>query len=119
MAKELGVSKEEITMALESKNPVTSIYETEGEGDDGISMIEKISTNIDEQSLITNKIAVSELIENLKEVEKQVILLRYYRGKTQTEVAKVLGTSQVQVSRIEKRVLENMKRKLTDDLVLK
>lgn len=90
-----------------------------GSDEDGIGMIEKISTNIDEQSMITNKIAIAQLIENLKEQEKQVILLRYYRGKTQTETAEILGTSQVQISRIEKRALQEMKQKLSEDLVLK
>lgn len=120
IAKECGVSKEEVTMALESKNPVTSIYDSSSSNDeDGISMIERISTDIDEQSLITNKIAVTQLIENLKDKERQIILLRYYRGKTQSEIAKIIGTSQVQVSRIEKRVLQEMKRRLTEDLILK
>ncbi len=107
-------------MALESNNPVTSIYETGTSNDeDSQSMIEKISTNIDEQTLITNKIAIIQLMENLKDKERQVILLRYYRNKTQTEVAEILGTSQVQVSRLEKRALQNMKKILTEDLVLK
>ncbi len=82
--------------------------------EEGINVIEKISTDIDEQSLITNKIAVTQLINNLEEREKQVILLRYYRGKTQTEISKIMGTSQVQISRIEKKALDIMKRKLTE-----
>lgn len=90
-----------------------------GGDDEGVSIIDKISSNIDEQNLITNKIAVVQLIEDLNEKEKQVILLRYYRNKTQTEIAKLLGTSQVQISRIEKKVLKEMKRKLSGDLVLK
>lgn len=107
-------------MALESKNPVSSIYETSSNNDEeGINVIEKLSNNVDEQNLITNKIAIAQLIQNLDEREKQVILLRYYRGKTQTEIAKLLGTSQVQVSRIEKRVLQEMKKELMEDLVLK
>ena len=51
--------------------------------------------------------------------ERQVIILRYYKGITQSETAKILGTSQVQVSRIEKKVLSGMKRKLTEDLSLR
>ena len=82
--------------------------------EEGINIIEKISNDIDEQSLITNKIAVTQLINNLEEREKQVILLRYYRGKTQTEISKIMGTSQVQISRIEKKALDMMKRKLTE-----
>lgn len=101
-------------MALESNNPVSSIYECGANGDeDGPSIIEKMSSDIDEQSLITNKIAVTQLIENLEERERQVILLRYYRGKTQTEISEIMGTSQVQISRIEKKALHIMKRKLT------
>lgn len=106
-------------MALESKTIVSSIYESGYNTDEeGISVIDKISNDIDEQNMITNRIAISQLIENLKEKEKQVILLRYYRGKTQTETAKILGTSQVQISRIEKRALQEMKRKLSEDVVL-
>lgn len=116
MAKELGVSKEEVVMALESKSPVNSIYESEaGAEDDGLSIIDTISNNTDEQTIITNKLTITELINNLNEREKQVILLRYFRGQTQTEVAKVMGVNQVQISRIEKKVLNAMKRKLTDN----
>src|SRR5699024_11920395 len=111
---EIGVSKEDIVMALESKKPVNSIYENESD-EEGLSLMDKISTNVDEQTLIANKLTISELIENLEEKEKQIILLRYFRGKTQTEVAKVMGVNQVQISRIEKRVMELMKRKHKDN----
>ena len=80
-------------------------------------MLDKLSNNTDEQSLITNKIAITQLINDLEEKEKQVILLRYYKGRTQTEVAKIIGVTQVQISRIEKRVLDFMKRKLTEDII--
>ncbi len=114
IAKETGVSKEEIVVALESRKPVNSIYESEND-EDGICIEDKLSTNVDEQTMITNKIVISELINNLNDKEKQVILLRYFRGKTQTEVAKLMGVNQVQISRIEKKVLSMMKRKLTDN----
>ncbi len=115
-----GVTKEDVTMALESKNTVSSIYETQNSNDEnGISILEKVSTNVDEQSMITNKIAIHQLMDTLDAKERQVIILRYYKGITQSETAKILGTSQVQVSRIEKKVLSGMKRKLTDDLSLR
>lgn len=115
-----GVTKEDVTMALESKNTVSSIYETQNNNDeDGISILEKVSTNVDEQSMITNKIAIHQLMDALDAKERQVIMLRYYKGITQSETAKILGTSQVQVSRIEKKVLSGMKRKLTEDLSLR
>ena len=117
IAKEVGVTREEVVIALESKVPVNSIYENESSDDDGISILDRISTGVDEQSVITNKIAISDLINNLNEKEKQVILLRYYRGKTQTETAEMMNINQVQVSRIERKVLDFMKRKLTDDAI--
>ena len=116
MSKEVGVSKEDVIMALESKTPVNSIYESEaGAEEDGLSIIDTISNNTDEQTIITNKLTITELINNLNEREKQVILLRYFRGQTQTEVAKIMGVNQVQISRIEKKVLNALKRKLTDN----
>lgn len=114
LAKETGVSKEEVILALESNVIVTSIYETESNDDDGITTMEKLSDGIDEQTLITNKIVLTELINNLNEQEKQIILLRYFRGKTQKEVGKIMGVNQVQISRIERRILDLMRKKLED-----
>ena len=112
IAKEVGVSKDEVIIALESKTPVNSIYESESNDDDGVSLIDKISNGIDEETMITNKITVIELIKNLNDREKQIIILRYFRGKTQMEVAKIMGVNQVQIYRIERKVLEMMRKKL-------
>lgn len=71
-----------------------------------------MSSHIDEANVLTNKLCIQQAINNLKDNEKQIIFLRYYKGKTQTEIAKIMGITQVQVSRIEKRVLENMRVKL-------
>ena len=75
--------------------------------------MEKISTGTDEATMIVNKISIKELIDNLNTREKEIILLRYYKEKTQTEVAQILGITQVQVSRIEKRILTSMKSELS------
>ena len=112
VAKKLRVSKEEIAFALDSFNPVESIYNSTTDQEDGPTLIDTISSNIDEQSEIVNKLSLEQLIENLNGEEKQIIMLRYYKGRTQSEVAKILKTSQVQFSRIEKRILEKMKVKL-------
>lgn len=72
----------------------------------------KIFGEFDEQSKIVDKIAVEELVENLKQRDKEIIKLRFYKEKTQIQVAKILGISQVQVSRIEKRILREFKEKL-------
>ena len=116
LAKELKVEKEEIVVALESQRSVESIDKNVYDDETGESKIAKISNQIDETNILLNKLCVEELINNLIEElearEKQIILLRYYRGKTQTEVAKMLGITQVQVSRLEKRILNQMKEKI-------
>lgn len=114
MEKELNIPKEEITYALDSLRPVASIYEeTYTSGDDNRSILDKLSTQKDEASNVVDKVAIKQLIEKLDTREKQIILLRFYKDKTQSEVAKVLGITQVQVSRLEKKILNSMKLKLT------
>ena len=101
---------------MESTNTVESIDGVVGsENKDGkqLTIFDKISTGKNEEEIITNKMVVNQLIEELKDRDKEIILLRFFKEKTQTEVAKILGISQVQVSRIERKILNNMKIKLT------
>jgi RNA polymerase sporulation-specific sigma factor len=112
IAKILNVPKEEITYAIDSLRPVSSIYE-ETSGDDTRSVMDKIPSTNDEANNVIDKIAIKQLIENLDNREKQIILLRFFKDKTQAEVAKILGITQVQVSRIEKKILNSMRLKLT------
>lgn len=115
IAKELKVSKEEVAIALDSLRPTVSIYEDSYNNEEGgISFLDTLSTNEDEAENLSNKLAIKQLIGSLEEREKQLILLRYYKNKTQLEVAKILGISQVQVSRIEKRILNSMKKKIAN-----
>ena len=116
ISKELKITKEEIAMALDSSRPVDSIENakyTDNKTDKTISILEQISTGKDEQTEITNRIAIKNLISELNEREKEIIMLRYYKQKTQMQVSKILGITQVQVSRIERKVLDNMRRKLS------
>lgn len=113
ISKALRIPKEEITYALDSLKPVSSIYDESSSGDDSRTIIDKIGTGKDEETGVVNKIAIKQLIDNLNTREKEIILLRFYKEKTQSEVAKVLGITQVQVSRIEKKILNSMKLKLT------
>ncbi len=112
IAKILKISKEEVAVAIDSGRPIESIYQEESNDDNGRYLIDKISNSKDEANMITNKITIQEMIKSLTPREKEVILLRFYKDKTQAQVGKILGISQVQVSRIEKRVLEQMKSKL-------
>lgn len=112
ISKILKVPKEEIAAAIESCNCVNSIYSVEGADSDDRMIIEKIADNKNEYNNLVDKITLSEIINKLDEKEKKVILLRFYKEQTQSQVGKILGITQVQVSRIEKRVLEKMKLKL-------
>ncbi len=113
ISKILKVSKEEIAMALESSKPVESVdkknYDDEKNGE---TKIDKISNGKDETQILIDKLCLNEVINNLEQRERQIIVLRYYKEKTQNEVAKLLGISQVQISRIEKKTLQKMKQKI-------
>ena len=113
LAKILNTTKEELTLAMDAYRPVDSInqpaYE---ENDDGMSILDKIDNNENQEERITNKLCIEDALNKLKKQERQIIILRYFKCKTQIEVANMLGITQVQVSRIEKKTLENMKNKL-------
>lgn len=112
LSKLLEVSKEEIAAAIESTNTVDSIYSAENSNEDKRTLVEKISNDKDEYSELLNNITLKEAIDRLDEREKEIILLRFYKEQTQSQVGKILGITQVQVSRIEKKVLAKMKDKL-------
>lgn len=115
ISKALRISKEEIAMALDSNKPITSIEDAsyrDSKTDKMISLLEKIDSGKDEASLISDRLTIKDLISNLENKEKQLIMLRYYNEKTQTQVAKILGITQVQVSRTEKKILNKMRQEL-------
>lgn len=112
LAEKLNVTKEEIIVALDANQKPESIDEELYDEPGGETKISKISTNRDEEGTIINKLCVQELIEDLADREREIIILRYYKGKTQAEVAVKLGITQVQVSRIEKKILIEMRRKI-------
>ena len=116
IAEILKVSKEEIALALDanSASVVTSINEPVYNDKSGkeLRIEDTIASDKDEENKIADKLTIKKLVEELNSQEQEIVMLRYYKGKTQTEVAKKLGISQVQVSRIEKRILYSMKQKL-------
>ena len=115
LEKELKISKEDIALALEANHTVESIdgkvYTNHKDGN-SINLIERISSDKNEEECITNKLAIKQLIDGLEDRDKEIIFLRFYKDKTQSQVAKILGITQVQVSRLERKILENMKMKL-------
>lgn len=110
---ELNIDREEIVMALESSYHPDYLYDIihEKEGNP-LYLIDKVSLEEDNERDILDRIVLQELLSELKERDRQVIVLRYFKDKTQVQVAELLGISQVQVSRIEKKIIEEMKRML-------
>ncbi|WP_053367014.1 RNA polymerase sporulation sigma factor SigF [Bacillus sp. FJAT-27245] len=104
----LGISPEEIILAQEASRAPASIHETVYENDgDPITLLDQIDDGNDGKWF--DKIALKEAIQELDEREKLIVYLRYYKDQTQSEVAQRLGISQVQVSRLEKKILQQMK----------
>lgn len=112
LAKKLKVEKEEIAIALDSKQSIKSIYDKTD--DDDITLIDRLASKENNEEIIVNKLALKQCINNLEPREKKIIFLRYYKCQTQKKVADIIGISQVQVSRIEKRVLENLSKELKE-----
>lgn len=110
LSKYSGIDKEEIIFAVESANNLQYLYDTIHQ-DDGapVLLIDKLSETGEDDSNMINRIALKEALKDLDVKARQIIMLRYFKDKTQVEVAKMLGISQVQVSRIEKKVLKKMK----------
>ena len=119
IAEILKVTKEDIALAIDANSSaiVTSINEPvySKESSKTLNVEDIIPDTKNQEEMINDKLTVNKLIEELQPQEKQIVMMRYYKGSTQTEVAKILGISQVQVSRIEKRILYSMKQKLQAD----
>ncbi|CAG5090072.1 RNA polymerase sigma factor [Thermobacillus xylanilyticus] len=108
VAERLGISPEEVVFAQEANKPPASIHETVFENDgDPITLMDQIADESGERWF--DRLALSEAIGTLSERERLIVYLRYYRDQTQSEVASRLGISQVQVSRLEKKILQTIK----------
>lgn len=109
ISRQTGISPEDIALAENATAATESIYKQTGE--DGFSL-ESILTDTESEEKMVEKIALRQAIAHLPERESMVIRLRYFHGLTQDRTAKVMQVSQVQVSRIEKKALENLRRLL-------
>ena len=101
-------------LAIEANVQVESIYQSVYQNDGNeIYMVDQLADKgKDEQEKMLNHLVIKQLIEGLPETEQKLIRLRYYQDKTQTEVAKMLGISQVQVSRMEKKILLGLRERM-------
>ncbi len=110
LSKETGAQVEDVLMALESMQHLKSLDEPVFD-DSGSTLKEIIEDNKNKASL-NDKLALYQCLDQLEEREKRIILLRYFKDMTQTKIADIMGISQVQISRIESRVLDKLRRKL-------
>lgn len=113
IATEFGVTKEEVIFAMEASHMPLPLFTTgtNDDSEDTSCLADKIAASDD--SAYLDQLMVKNMLARLPLRERQVILLRYFRNATQSEVARTLNLSQVQVSRIERKVLDNMKSYLT------
>lgn len=112
IAQELGVEPEEIVFAQEANRAPTSIHETVYENDgDPITLMDQIAD--DTEKAWFDKLTLRDAIQRLTEREQLIVYLRYFKDQTQSEVAERLGISQVQVSRLEKKIIARMKEDLS------
>lgn len=108
IAKEFNVSCDEVVVALDSARMPLSIYDKFEDEDEGQELIDKIPSYDNEEKLV-DKIHLFTIISSLNEKERRILILRYFRDKTQSEIAKSLGISQVQVSRIESKIIQKIR----------
>ncbi len=114
IAAELDITPQELSTALEASRRPESLYAAFDDGkSESRPALEKISDSEDYEQKIENRIMLDQALKNMDERERMIIFMRYFKRRTQTEIAEMLGISQVQVSRLEKKVLLKMRKELT------
>jgi len=107
------VDQQEILLAMDSAKMPISLNTPIEDDAESVTLVDRIESQEDENGKMIDSIALTELIKKMEDRDKKIILLRYYFDKTQSEIAKELNISQVQVSRLESKILDNMRKKLT------
>ncbi len=113
IASEIGISKEDIVMALDAIQSPMSLYDpVYSEGGDTLYVMDQISDKKSTEENWVQDLVLNNAINRLSEREREIITLRFFQGQTQMEVAEEIGISQAQVSRLEKNALKSMRRYL-------
>lgn len=114
VANEIGLSKEDVVYALDAIQSPMSLYEpVYTDGGDTLYVMDQISDKKSREEIWVEHLSLSEAIKRLNEREREIITLRFFEGKTQMEVADLIGISQAQVSRLEKNALKGMRNYLS------
>ena len=115
IAKEIGIAKEDVVYALDAIQSPMSLYEpVYTDGGDTLYVMDQVSDKKNKEEVWVEHISLSEAMKRLNERENEIISLRFFEGKTQMEVAQMIGISQAQVSRLEKNALKVMKNYLRE-----
>ena len=112
IADELGENPQELAAAMDAARPPESLYTPAGDSDK-LLLIDTVSGGVSYEVQAIDRLALTELIRKLPQREQKIIILRYFKDKTQSQIANQLGISQVQVSRIEKKILALMRESIT------
>ncbi|MCI8299002.1 MAG: RNA polymerase sporulation sigma factor, SigF/SigG family [Lachnospiraceae bacterium] len=112
ISEETGLPREEIVMALEANGEVESIYQAAFGSSEGkeVCLADRLAQEKDSHEILLNHMVLEQLLQELPKLERRLIDLRYFKDQTQVQVAKELGISQVQVSRMEKKILLGMRK---------
>lgn len=111
IANELGIKKEDIVFALDAiQDPISLFEPVYHDESDTLYIMDQVSDDKSQDDIWLENIALKEAMKRINEREKQILMLRFFAGKTQMEVANEIGISQAQVSRLEKTALNHMKK---------
>lgn len=114
LAKKFDAEPEDVIIALDCNKEAISLHEkTDDKTENSPNLIDKLIIG-DDQDIMLDKLILKEAINKLENKDKQILILRFFRGKTQAEVAMLLGVSQVQVSRMEAKIIAQLRQQLTN-----
>ncbi len=115
IAKEFNIDAGEVVFVMDSaKMPISLFEKADNTDEKGLCLMDKIPSNQKEDDII-NRVILKTIIKELTPKEKKIIILRYFRDFTQGDIAKLLGVSQVQISRLENKILTKIRKKFSDE----
>lgn len=114
LSERIKVSREEIAASIEAGAEVESLYKNVGNGEEqNFCLMDRLCDEHEEQEQVLNRIVLRQMLVQLSDKERDIIIRRYFENQTQSRIAADLGISQVQVSRLEKKILKQMREYLS------
>ena len=113
LSKHFEIDEQEVVLAMDSAKMPVSLFTPIEDDSESLNLIDRLESQDDENDKMIDNLAISELVKKLDVRDRKIIMLRYYFDKTQSEIARELNISQVQVSRLENKILNQLRHKLT------